>query len=199
MINSLKGIITEKNSGSVCIENQGVEWILEASAVTISSVPSVGSEGKLYTWLYHKEDAMNLYGFASRNERFLFLDLISVSGVGPKGALKILSAARTDQIIQYLEEENLDGLASLPGLGKKTAQKILLQLRGKLTWDDSASAGVPAGPGSELIESLTAMGFDKRQVQTVIRNLLSDESLQALNDDKREQEILRRAIVELSS
>ena len=200
MINSLRGTITEKGATSLCLEIQGVEWQLDASASTIAGTPSVGSEGKLFTWLYHKEDMMALYGFSTKNERSLFLDLISVSGVGPKGALKILSAARADQIFLYLEEENLDGLSSLPGLGKKTAQKILLQLKGKLTWDDGSSSGTgAAGPGGEWIESLTAMGFDKRRVQTVIRNLLKDQSIQALSEEKKEQEILRRAIVELST
>lgn len=200
MINSLRGTITEKNASSVCLEIQGVEWQIEASAMTISSTPAVGTEGKLFTWLYHKEDMMALYGFSTKNERYLFLDLISVSGVGPKGALKILSAARADQIVQYLEEDNLSGLTSLPGLGKATAQKIILKLKGKLTWDDGNSkGGTISGPGSELIESLTAMGFEKRRVQTVIKNLLKDSDIQALPENRREQEILRRAIVELSS
>ena len=200
MINSLRGTITEKNAHSVCLEIQGVEWQLETSAMTISSTPSVGSEGKLFTWLYHKEDLMALYGFSTKNERYLFLDLISVSGVGPKGALKILSAARADQIVQYLEDENLDGLSSLPGLGKKTAQKILLQLKGKLTWDEGSGSSSGAGvPGSEWVESLVAMGFDKRRVQTVVKNLIKDEGIQGLSEERKEQEILRRAIVELST
>lgn len=200
MINSLRGTISEKNANSVCLEIQGVEWQIEASSTTISSTPAIGTEGKLFTWLYHKEDMMALYGFSTKNERSLFLDLISVSGVGPKGALKILSAARADQIVQYLEEDNLGGLTSLPGLGKATAQKIMLKLKGKLSWDDgTAKNGSVSGPGSELIESLTAMGFEKRQVQKVIKNLLKDKDVQALPESKREQEILRRAIVELSS
>ena len=199
MINSIKGIITEKTSGSICLENQGIEWILEASAMTVSAAPAVGEEARLYTWMYHREDAMGLFAFSTRNERFLFLDLISVSGVGPKGALKILSAARTEQIVLYLEEENLEGLSSLPGLGKKTAQKILLQLKGKLSWDDSSSAGASNGPGTELVESLTAMGFDRRQVQSIVKNLLQEPVFQEMTAEKREQEIIRRAIVELSS
>lgn len=201
MINSLRGTVTEKGAHWVCLENQGVEWMLEASGSTISQTPAVGSEGKLFTWLYHKEDQMALYGFASKKERFLFLDLISVSGVGPKGALKILSAARADQVVLYLEEENLDGLSSLPGLGKKTAQKILLQLRGKLSWDDGggSAAGGVSGPGAEWIESLTAMGFDKRRAQAAVRRIMEEEEIRALPDAAKEQEILRRAIVELSS
>jgi len=200
VINSLRGTITEKNANSVCLEIQGVEWQIEASSMTISATPAVGTEGKLFTWLYHKEDMMALYGFFTKNERSLFLDLISVSGVGPKGALKILSAARADQIVQYLEEDNLSGLTSLPGLGKATAQKIMLKLKGRLSWDDgTARGGTPTGPGSELIESLAAMGFEKRQVQSAINNLLKNKDIQALPENRREQEILRRAIVELSS
>jgi len=201
LINSLRGTVTEKGSNYLCLEIQGVEWQLDASATTIAAAPAVGSEGKLFTWLYHKEDQMSLFGFSTRNERFLFLDLISVSGVGPKGALKILSSARADQFVQYLEDENLTALSSLPGLGKKTAQKIILQLRGKLTRDeDSAPGGGSAsGPEAEWVESLSAMGFEKRRVQSVVRTLLKDEALQGLSADKKEQELLRRAIVELSS
>ena len=113
--------------------------------------------------------------------------------------MKILSSVRADQLILYLEEENLDGLASLPGLGKKTAQKILLQLRGKLSWDDGPGAASSSGPDAEWIESLAAMGFEKRKVQTVVKALLKDEAIVSLSADKKEQEILRRAIVELSS
>ena len=199
MINSIRGIVTEKGESWVCVDNQGMEWQLTASGITISSLPAVGSEARVFTWLYHKEDMMALYGFSSAKERALFLDLISVSGVGPKGAVKILSSVRVDQLILYLEEENLDGLASLPGLGKKTAQKILLQLRGKLSYDDGPGSTSASGPDAEWIESLTAMGFEKRKVQSVVKALLKDESIAALSADKKEQEILRRAIVELSS
>jgi Holliday junction DNA helicase RuvA len=176
-----------------------MEWQLTASGMTISSLPAVGGEARVFTWLYHKEDMMALYGFSSARERALFLDLISVSGGGPKGAVKILSAVRADQLILYLEEENLDGLASLPGLGKKTAQKILLQLRGKLSWDEGPGGAAAAGPDAEWIESLTAMGFEKRKVQSVVKALLKDEAVASLPADRKEQEILRRAIVELSS
>ncbi len=199
MINSIRGTVTEKGESWVCVENQGMEWQLTASGITISSLPAVGSEARVFTWLYHKEDMMALYGFSTARERALFLDLISVSGVGPKGAVKILSAVRADQLILYLEEENLDGLASLPGLGKKTAQKILLQLRGKLSWDEGPGGAAASGPDAEWIESLTAMGFEKRKVQSVVKALLKDETVASLPAEKKEQEILRRAIVELSS
>ncbi|WP_168203383.1 Holliday junction branch migration protein RuvA [Oceanispirochaeta crateris] len=200
MINSINGVITEKGDSWICMENHGMEWQIISSGISISSLPAVGNQARIFTWLYHKEDQMALYGFSSVKERFLFLDLISVSGVGPKGAIKILSAVRPDQLMLYLEEENLEGLASLPGLGKKTAQKILLQLRGKLSWEDADSGGTSShGPESEWVESLTAMGFEKRKVLSIVKNLMKDEDIASLGPDKKEQEILRRAIVELSS
>ncbi|MDC7233448.1 MAG: Holliday junction branch migration protein RuvA [Spirochaetales bacterium] len=199
MINSIRGTVSEKGETWICIDNQGMEYQLTASSLSISALPAVGSEARVFTWLYHKEDMMALYGFASQKERFLFLDLISVSGVGPKGAIKILSAVRADQLMMYLEEENLDALASLPGLGKKTAQKILLQLRGKLSWDDPGTPSAHSGPDAEWIESLTAMGFEKRKVVAVVKVLMKSDEIAALSSDKKEQEILRRAIVELSS
>lgn len=199
MINSIRGTVSEKGATWVCIDNQGMEYQLTASSITISALAPIGSEARIFTWLYHKEDMMALYGFSTEKERFLFQDLISVSGVGPKGAIKILSAVRADQLILYLEEENLDGLSSLPGLGKKTAQKILLQLRGKLSWDDSGSDSKASGPDAEWVESLTAMGFEKRKVITIVKALMKNEEIAALTSEKKEQEILRRAIVELSS
>lgn len=199
MINSIRGTVSEKGASWVCIDNQGMEYKLTASSITISALPAVGSEARVFTWLYHKEDSMALYGFSTEKERSLFHDLISVSGVGPKGAVKILSAVRADQLILYLEEENLDGLASLPGLGKKTAQKILLQLRGKLSWDETGSSSAASGPDAEWVESLTAMGFDKRKVVTIVKALMKSDEITALSTEKKEQEILRRAIIELSS
>ena len=199
MINSIRGTVSEKGASWICLDNQGMEWQLTASSISLASLPAVGSEARVFTWLYHREDQMALFGFATQKERFLFLDLISVSGIGPKGAIKMLSAVKTDQLILYLEEENLDGLASLPGLGKKTAQKILLQLRGKLSWRDETSSSSYQGPDEEWVESLTAMGFEKHRVLTVVRGLLKNEEIQALGPDKKEQEILRRAIMELST
>lgn len=200
MINSIRGLITAKGAASVFLDNRGVEWELAASAMTLSALPAVGQEARIFAWLYHREDSMSLFGFASERERALFLDLISVSGVGPKGALKILSSVRLDQLILYLEEGNVEGLASLPGLGKKTAQKILLQLKDKLSWSDGPGSGaVPAGPEGEWVESLSAMGYERRRVLSVVKKLLKDEEISALPVERKEQEILRRAIVELSS
>lgn len=197
MFNSLKGVISGKTSDSLYLDTGSIEWVLEASAGTLSKLPAPGREARVYTYLHHKEDSMQLFGFYSLKERELFLNLITVSGVGPKGARKILSGVTVESFLKALETEDVKALSRLPGLGTKTAQKIILQLKGKLiTPDDdvSASSGL-----SELAESLVAMGFDKRKTLKILKDLEQDSALSALPEHKKEQETLRRAIVELSS
>jgi len=197
VFNSLKGVISGKTSDSLYLDTGSIEWVLEASAGTLSQLPSLGQEARVFTYLHHKEDSMQLFGFYSLKERELFLNLITVSGVGPKGARKILSGVTVESFLQALEQEDVKALSRLPGLGTKTAQKIILQLKGKLISPDEE---IPtSGSISELAESLVSMGFDKKKTLKVLKDLEQDSALSALPDHKKEQETLRRAIVELSS
>lgn len=197
MFNSLKGVVSGKTADTLLLDTGSIEWALEVSAGTLSKVPPPGKEVRLYTYLHHKEDAMQLYGFYSMKERELFLNLITVSGVGPKGARKILSGVTVESFLNSLEQEDVKALSRLPGLGTKTAQKIILQLKGKLITPEEESTTTEAM--GELAESLVNMGFDKRKTLKVIKVLEEDKQIAGLSKEKREQEILRRAIVELSS
>lgn len=198
MLNKISGILSHKSIHNFCIENQGLEWILECSATTLSSLPIIGSETQIYCHLHHKEDLMCLYGFSTLRERELFFNLISVSGVGPKGALKILSGVSADQLAHYLEQEDVKSLSKLPGLGTKTAQKVILQLRGKLVKDQKPVKEAPIEK-NELAQALSAMGFDEKEALRVVKMIESDSAISTLQGTQRDQEILRRAIVELSS
>ena len=131
MVNSIRGILTFKAPGLAGMETGGVEWALEVSATSLSRLPALGAEVRLYTHLHHVQDSMRLYGFADIDERRLFLALLSVSGVGPALARKILSGTTPERFIAALETEDIESLGAIPGLGKKTAQKIVLQLRGE--------------------------------------------------------------------
>ena len=195
MVNSINGILTYKNSLSAGLENTGIEWAVEISGTTLSSLPSIGSQVRLYTYLQHSQDSMRLYGFLTVAERNLFLALISVNGVGPALAKKILSGCTPDQFQKAMEKEDVDTLSGIPGLGKKTAQKIILQLRGTLL-DNAASPEKSAT--QDLVEALNAMGFDSRLASSTVAEILTDSTLDALSDEEREKEILRRAIVALS-
>jgi len=200
MFNSLKGIVTGKTAEHLYLETSGIEWALESSATTLSQIASPGQEARVFTYLHHREDSMVLFGFATTGERDLFLNLISVSGVGPKAARKILSGISVNDFIEALEAEDLKTLTRLPGLGKKTAQKIVLQLRGKLIDAEEIPSKAGSTPvNNEWVSALVAMGFDKKRCIQTVAALEKDESLNALPTDKKEQEIMRRAIVELSS
>ncbi|MFW5737903.1 MAG: Holliday junction branch migration protein RuvA, partial [Spirochaetota bacterium] len=133
MFNSLSGTITGRGPNALFLTTAGVEWELEVSGFTLRTLASNDADDRVrvYTYLYHREDQMRLFGFASPDERRVFLELTRVSGIGPRAAVKMLSATSPSELIRMLEAEDVDGLVRLPGLGRKTAQKMILALRGK--------------------------------------------------------------------
>ncbi|MBN2628774.1 MAG: Holliday junction branch migration protein RuvA [Spirochaetales bacterium] len=197
MWNSIRGVVSHIGVEVLYLENGGMEWEIEASSSTLAKLPRDGREVRIYTYLQHKEDMMKLYGFASMAEKRLFISLISVSGVGPKLALKILSGMKPDDFIAALDREDVDDLSRIPGMGKKTAQKIILQLRGKLISDEDAP--LSSDKGGELVEALAAMGFDKKSAARSVARILEAPAVSKLSGQARDQEIMRLAIVDLSS
>ncbi len=198
MVNSIHGIITFKSSDQLGLENSGIEWAIDTTATSLSSLPGIGEEVRIYTHLHHTQDQMKMYGFASREERTLFLALLTVNGVGPSLTRKILSGTTPARFMLALDAEDLSSLGSIPGLGKKTAQKIVLQLRGRLIEDSETTIGA----GSEVkdvVEALTAMGFDSRGALKAVNAILEKSDIKQLNSNEREKEVLRRAIIAMSS
>ncbi len=194
MYNSLTGNITEKGISHLCLQVGGVEWILNVSINTLDQCGKIGDEKRIFTYLQHKDDGMTLFGFVTKDERVLFLDLIKVNGVGPKAAQKILSGIQPTEFIRCLEEEDVDRLTKVPGLGKKTAQKIILALKGKLKLeDDVVKESSRDSVDKEILDSLVAMGFDKKKAKTVLVDVVSG------GQTISEGEILRLAIIKLST
>jgi len=197
MFNSIKGIVTAKGTDYIRLENSGIEWEIKTTIVSLSDFPGRGQDARAYVYLHHKEDQMTLFGFSSGDERTLFLDLISVSGVGPKGALKILSGVSVGRFVEFLETEDVKSLSSLPGLGTKTAQKIILQLKGKLKLESGENPEDQSH--KEIIESLISMGFEKKHVKKAVEDILKDDRVRQLSGEKQDQEIIHQAIVILST
>ena len=194
MFNSIRGTITEKLSDSVCLLSGGIEWDISAPGTDIARLPPVGEEGRVFTWLYHREDQMKLYGFAGEERRATFLELLKVEGIGPKGALKILGGIGQEELENALENEDLARLEAVPGLGKKTAQKMILALKGKLI---SAKA-VPETPYADLVEALTGMGYDRRAAADAL--IRADKEMGGdVKGAEREKLLFKEAIVYLSS
>ena len=193
MVNSIRGTITEKLADSVHILCSGIEWDISVPASDIARLPPAGEDARIFTWLYHREDLMKLYGFASAQRRATFLELLKVDGIGPKGALKILGGIGQEDLERALENEDLARLEAVPGLGKKTAQKMILTLKGKLVKAISA----PETPHSDLVEALAGMGYDKRAASEALAK--AEAALpEGLALAEKEKLLFKNAIVQLS-
>lgn len=204
MFNSLTGIITGKFPRQLLLDTHGIEWDLCVPDSNLELFPPVGSEAKVYTWLQHTDVLMTLFGFATADERTLFLDLLKVDGVGPKGAVKIMSSASSSRLLEVLERGDVEMLEKIPGVGKKTAGKMMLQLKGKLTLSQTSNVVRVEKPAAfaDVIDSLASMGYEKRLVEqkvAVLAETLNADPAFASKSQKEKEDILfRRAIVELA-
>lgn len=196
MYNSLYGTFTGRSSNTIFLLNNGVEWSIAASERTIQNAAKNKAKIRIFTYLHHKEDTMVLYGFINERERQVFLELNKVSGIGPKQALRMLSGISTEELVAALDEGNTDRLSMLPGIGKKTAAKIVLALRGKLKLEQDTDKDEKF---TELIEALSEMGFDKKSAKKALTEISSRDNFSQLSSDKFEKELFREAIVYLSS
>ncbi|MBR1987639.1 MAG: Holliday junction branch migration protein RuvA [Clostridia bacterium] len=132
MINFIKGILRDKDFDNVTVECGGVGFNIFVTNSCMASLPSVDEEVKIYTYMHVREDEMSLYGFVSPEEKKLFLQLISVSGVGSKTAIQILSAERMGEIVKSIVDEDVRVIAGCKGIGKKTAERIIVELKDKI-------------------------------------------------------------------
>lgn len=201
MFNSISGTLTGKTAESVYIENNGIEWETFVSALTVDRLGAVGNTVKVYTWLYHREDQMRLFGFLNPAERSLFLDLTKVDGIGPKQALKILSGLDGAALETALEEGDLARLQSIPGIGKKTAQKMILTLKGQLTTvqESGRQTVQKKSEFEDIIIALADMGYERKRAAEAVENAAQSMRNSGINPSEKEDELFRSAIVHLSS
>jgi Holliday junction DNA helicase RuvA len=193
MFNSIRGRITGKNAEGVWVLTGGIEWDLAVPLIDQAELPPPGEEVVVFTWLYHREDQMKLYGFSSGKRRATFLELLKVEGIGPKGALRIMGGIGQEELEAALEAGDLDRLERVPGLGKKTAQKMLLALKGKLARLD----GEERGPYGDLVEALAGMGYDKRAAAEALTSAAA-RLREGIGGPERETQLLKGAIAYLS-
>ena len=194
MFNSLRGIVSGKNHETVYLLSGDIEWEI-AMPVNDLDEFALNANCRIFTWLYHREDQMRVYGFSDERRRDTFLELLKVEGIGPKGALKILGGIRQDDLEHALEAGDLARLEAVPGLGKKTAQKMLLSLKGKLVHPSVVSAAVTAY--NDLAEALIAMGYDRRAAVEALAK--ADAAVPPdIAPVEREKRLFKEAIVFLS-
>ena len=204
MFNSITGIITGKFPKQVFLENNGIEWDICVPDSNLEMLPPVGSEARIFTYLQHTDMIMSLFGFASADERTLFFDLLKVEGIGPKGAIKIMSSVSSGRLMEVLERGDVEMLEKVPGVGKKTAAKMMLALKGKLSLSETSTVVRVEKPVAfgDVINSLATMGYDKRLVEQKVAQLVEELSKDADSEGKSQKDkedlIFRRAIVSLA-
>lgn len=177
MIARLAGRLIEKNISSVVLSAGGVGYEVSIPLSTFEKLPAEGEEASLFTHLHVREDTLQLYGFHTRQERQAFERLLSVTGVGPKVALAILSSLSVDRLIAAVEGAQASWFNKIPGVGKKTAERLIFELKGKLT--DISPAAAYAAPsygrrGEEAVGALISLGFSRPQAESAVARVVAD-------------------------
>lgn len=164
------------------IEVAGIGYKLAMSTRSLTALPDEGDEAHVFTHLYVREDELSLYGFGSEEERYLFEQLISVSGVGPKVALAVLSALPPDTLTRAIAGEDLALLSSVPGIGKKTAQRLVIDLKDKLGLPDLSlvTGGAEPAAAAAARDALLSMGFSPGEAAVALRDAPADASAEQL-------------------
>lgn len=193
MITHVKGKLIEKNPTYAVVEVNGIGYLLHISLNTFSELPET-NDVILYTHLHIKEDAHTLFGFINKVEREIFRLLLSVSGVGPSTARTMLSSMTTSEIQQAIASGNVKAIQSVKGIGAKTAQRVLIDLRDKIDTDFMVDEVLLASNNTnknEALKALEVLGFSKKQCERVIEKILkTDTSLNV-------EELIKRALKNL--
>jgi len=179
MIALVEGALLEKNVSSVVIAAGGIGYEIAVPLSTFEKLPDEGETARLLTYLHVREDALQLFGFHSRQEREAFERLIAVTGVGPRLALSILSSLSVERLIAAVEGAQASWFGKIPGVGKKTAERLIFELKGKLTDIAPAAAlgkaAAPAGRETEeAAAALVSLGYSRPQAETAIARVLAD-------------------------
>ncbi len=174
MIGRLTGILLEKNPPEVLVDCHGVGYEVQVSMSTFYNLPNLGEKVSLLTHFVVREDAQLLYGFGTEPERAAFRQLIKISGVGPRTALAVLSGMSVAELAQAVSLQEAGRLVKVPGIGKKTAERLLLELKGKLGADigDGLGGGGPVNDAqADILQALLALGYSDKEAAAALKAL----------------------------
>jgi Holliday junction DNA helicase RuvA len=176
MIGRLKGLLLEKTPPHVIVDCNGVGYEVEVPMSTFYNLPALGESVTLLTHFVVREDAQLLYGFGTERERATFRQLLKVNGVGAKSALSILSGLSVDDLIQAVALQETAMLTRVPGVGKKTAERLLLELKDKFSVDGltNAAAGASKSATGDVLNALLALGYNDREALSAVKQLPAD-------------------------
>ena len=201
MISYIKAELTEVFEDTVVVETNGIGYNIRVPGSVLDRLPSVGSSVWIYTYLYVKEDAMNLFGFLNRDDLSVFKLLLNVSGIGPKGALAILSTIGPDDLRFAVLSEDVKTISSAPGIGAKTAKRLIIELKDKLKLaevfetalankEKASSENDVMLARNEAVEALVALGYASAQAMKAVQQVENAE-------EKDSEQILKEALKKL--
>lgn len=202
MLSYIIGEVAEILQDTVVIENNGMGYNVKTSAMTIDNMPPAGELAKVYTYLHVREDAIQIFGFLSKDELEVFKLLLNVNGIGPKGALGILSAISTDDLRFAVLSEDVNLIKSCPGVGAKTAQRLIIELKDKLRLEDAFEMAVNNSVKkavqdnsvivmNEAVEALVSLGYGSKDAINAVKKV---EDIQ----NKSSEQILKEALKALA-
>ena len=197
----IKGILAEITEDAIIVENQGIGYEIAVPGQVFDYLPSVGEEVKIYTYHYVREDAILLYGFLTKEDVRIFKMLIGVSGIGPKGALSILSVLSTDDLRFAILGDDAKAIAKAPGVGAKTAQRVIIELKDKLSLEDAfeqklanqaqkAELNPAVGVKNEAILALTSLGYSQSEALKVLQGI-------EISPDDQVEDVLKMALKQM--
>ena len=171
MIGQLTGILSSKNPPEVIVDCHGVGYEVQVPMSTFYNLPGTGEKVLLLTHFVVREDAQILYGFGSAQERATFRQLIKISGVGPRTALGVLSGMSVEELTQAVARQEAGRLTKVPGIGKKTAERLLLELKGKLGAALDAPVAVANDAQGDILQALVALGYSDKEAAAALKTL----------------------------
>lgn len=195
MIASVRGVLAEKGPGTAIVEAGGIGYLVQISAHTFATLPEKGAAVFLRTRQVVREDAVQLFGFADAEELALFDLVIGVSGVGPRLAMALLSGLRPQALAKAIRSEQVGALVAVPGIGRKTAERLIVELRDKVEVPAGGPVSAPLLPKSQhtqdAVAALTRLGYTQAQAQGVLREVAREDDAATL------EELVRRALARL--
>jgi Holliday junction DNA helicase RuvA len=201
MIGSLEGVVRSKEGNRIVLEVSGVGFEVFVPLRALNEVGGEGEVVRLETYLHVREDALTIYGFIDEGEKRLFLALLGVGGVGPKVALAVLSMCEAKDLAKYIHEERAEKLTALPGIGRKTAERIILELRDKIDVERYLPEGEAVASGmerrilEEAASALSALGLSRTNAEKALQRI----ELEKLGESPSVEDVVREALRKVSS
>lgn len=196
MIGYLTGKIIAKKPTNILLDVSGVGYSIHISISTFEKLPDLNESTSLFIYTSVKEDSITLFGFSSPAEKEMFELLISVSGIGPKLAQSLLSGIQVNELKYAIDEGNLSRITAVPGIGRKTAERLLVELRDKMDKlsekFEPAEAGAPSSVRSDAIAALVNLGYNIKTAEKVVRNIMNTKTSATIED------VIKEALAELN-